>query len=90
MGTNSSPLQADIILYSKEAELMQSLLFAGKQLSSQFNFTSITLSINNIDFDTCNNLGQMYTAELEIKDTTEGNTSASCFNLRRSAVQFFL
>ena len=37
------------------------------------------MSINNPDFE--NYLGQMYPAELEIKDTTESNTSASCLNL---------
>ena len=33
------------------------------------------MSINNPDFE--NYLGQMYPAELEIKNTTESNTSAS-------------
>ena len=37
------------------------------------------LSINNPDFE--NYLGQMYPPELEIKDTTESNTSASYLNL---------
>ena len=37
------------------------------------------LSINNQDFE--NYLGQMYPAELEIKDTTESNTSASYLGL---------
>ena len=37
------------------------------------------LSINNPDFE--NYLGQMYPAELEVKDTTESNTSASYFDL---------
>ena len=37
------------------------------------------LSINNPDFE--NYLGQMYPAELEIKDTTESNTSASYLDL---------
>ena len=35
--------------------------------------------INNPDFE--NYLGQMYPAELEIKDTTESNTSASYLDL---------
>ena len=39
----------------------------------------IVLSINNPDF--ANYLGQMYPAELEIKDTTESNTSASYLDL---------
>ena len=54
-----------------------------KKLSSQFNFTyryiDDVLSINNPDFE--NYLGQMYPAELEIKDTTESNTSASYLDL---------
>ena len=36
-------------------------------------------SINNPEFK--NYLGQMYPAELEIKDTTEGTTSASYLDL---------
>ena len=82
MGTNCAPLLADIFLYSYEAEFIQSLLSAGKKrLASQFNFTyryiDDVLSINNPDF--VNYLGQMYPPELEIKDTTESNTSASYF-----------
>ena len=50
-----------------------------KRLASQFNFTyryiDDVLSNNNRDFE--NYLGQMYYPELEIKDTTESNTSAS-------------
>ena len=84
MGTNCAPLLADIFLYSYEAEFIQSLLLTGKKkLASQFNFTyryiDDILSINNPDFD--NYLGQMYPAELEIKDTTESNTSASYLDL---------
>ena len=56
------------------------ILTAGKKrLASQFNFTyryiDDVLSINNPDFE--NYLGQMYPLELQIKDTTESNTSAS-------------
>ena len=84
MGTNRAPLLADIFLYLYEAEFIQSLLSAGrKRLASQFNFTyryiDDALSINNPDFE--NFLGQIYSSELEIKDTTENNTSASYFNL---------
>ena len=80
MGTNCAPLLADIFLYSYEAEFIQSLLSIGrKQLASRFNFTyryiDDVLSINNPEFE--NYLGQMYPVELEIKDTTESNTSAS-------------
>ena len=52
-------------------------------LRAQFNFTyryiDDVLSINNPDFD--NDLGQMYPAELEIKDMTKSNTSASYLDL---------
>ena len=80
MGTNCAPLLADIFLYSYEAEFIQPLLSTGKkQLASRFNFTyryiDDVLSINNPEFE--NYLGQMYPVELEIKDTTESNTSAS-------------
>ena len=50
-----------------------------RKLAFQFNFTYIyfddVLFLNNPDFD--NYLGQMYPTELEIKDMTESNTSAS-------------
>ena len=80
MGTNCAPLLADIFLYSYEADFIQSLLSAGKKhLASRFNLTyryiDDVLSINNPEFE--NYLGQMYPAELEIKDTTESTTSAS-------------
>ena len=84
MDTNCAPLLADIFLYSYEAEFIQSLLSPGKKrLASQFNFTyryiDDVLSINNPDFE--NYLGQMYPPELDIKDTTESNTSASYLDL---------
>ena len=84
MGTNCAPLLADIFLYSYEAEFIQSLLSTGKKkIVSQFNFTyryiDDVLSINNPDF--ANYLGHMYPAELEIKDTTESNTSAFYLDL---------
>ena len=84
MGTNCAPLLADIFLYSYEAEFIQSLLSTGKKkIASQFNFTyryiDDVLSINIPDFE--NYLSQMYPAELEIKDMTESNTSASYMDL---------
>ena len=40
MGTNCAPLLADLLLYSYEAEFVQSLLKAGKKHhAQQFNFT---------------------------------------------------
>ena len=84
MGTNCAPLLADIFLYSYEADFIQSLLSTGKKhLASRFNLTyryiDNVLSINNPEFE--NYLGQMYPAELEIKETTESTTSASYLNL---------
>ena len=84
MGTNCVPLLADIFLYLYEAEFIQSLLSTGrKQLASRFNFLyryiDDVLSINNPEFE--NYLGQMYPVELEIKDMTESNTSASYLDL---------
>ena len=83
-GTNCVPLLADIFLYSKEADFMQSLLSTGKEhFASRFNLTyryiDDVLSINNPEFE--NYLGQMYPAELAIKDTTESTTSASYLDL---------
>ena len=80
MGTNCAPLLGDIFLYSYEEEFIQSLLSNGeKKIASQFNFTyryiDYVLSINNPDFE--NYLGQMYPAELKIKDTTESSASTS-------------
>ena len=65
-------------------EFIQSLLSAGKKrLASQINFTyryiDVVLSIDNSDFE--NNFDQMYPPGLEIKDTTESNTSASYLSL---------
>ena len=79
-----APLLADIFLYSYEADFIQSLLSTGKKhLASRFNLTyryiDDVLSINNPEFE--NYLGQMYPAELEIKDTTESTTSASYLDL---------
>ena len=84
MGTSCALLLADIFLYSYEAQFIKSLLSAGrKRLASQFKFTNRyiddVLSINNPDFE--NYLGQMYPPELEIKDPTESNTSASYLDL---------
>ena len=84
MDTNGAPLLADIFRYSYEADFKQSLLSTvRKQLASRFNLTyryiDDVLSINNPEFEKY--LGQMYLAELEIKDTTESTTSASYLDL---------
>ena len=65
------------------SEVEKQIITGRKQLASRFNFTyryiDDVLSINNPEFE--NNLGQMYPVELEIKETTESNTSASCLDL---------
>ena len=62
----------------------QSLLSTGgRRLASRFGFAcgcvGGVLSVGGPDFANC--LGQMYPAELEIKDTTESNTSAPFLDL---------
>ena len=88
MGTSGAPLLADIFLYSYEADFIQSLLSTGKKhLASRFNLTyryiDDVLSINNPEFK--HYLGQIYPAELEVKDTTESTTSASYLDLLLSS-----
>ena len=83
-GTNCAPLLAEIFLYSYKAEFIPYWLSTGrKMLAYRFNFTyryiDDVLSINNPEFE--NYLGQMYPVELEIKDTTGSNTSASYLDL---------
>ena len=78
---------AHIFLYSYEAEFTKSLLSTNrKQLSSWFNFKfwyiDDVLIINNQEFE--NYLCQVYLVELEIKDATDSNTSASYMDLRLS------
>ena len=84
MGTNCAPLLADIFLYSYEAEFIQTLLSTGrKHLASQFNFTyryiDDVLSINNPNFK--DHLHEIYPHELEIKETTESDRSASYLDI---------
>ena len=84
MGTNCASPLAGIFLYSYDADFIQSSLSTGKkQLASRFNlayrYIDDVLSINNPEFE--NYLGQMYPAELEMKDTTESTTSAFYLDL---------
>ena len=71
MGTNCAPLLADLILYSYEADFVQSILKAGKKhLAQQFNFTyryiDDVLSLKNPKF--AEYLEFIYPRELEIKE----------------------
>ena len=79
MGTNCAPLLADIFLYSYEADFIVFTLNGKETFSITYSYIDDVLSINNPEFE--NYLGQMYPAELEIKDTTESITSASYLDL---------
>jgi hypothetical protein len=84
MGTNCAPFYADLILYSYEAEFLQKLLRdANKKTAVSFNhifrYIDDVLSINNCNFH--NYVHLIYPDELEIKDATEYNKSASYLDI---------
>jgi hypothetical protein len=84
MGSNYASLLADLFLYSYQTDFIQGLLKKnGKKLARSFNFTfryvDDGLSLNNSrfgDFVDC-----IYPIELEIKDTTDKDMSASYLDL---------
>ena len=84
MGTNCAPLLADLFLNSYEADFIKGLLRKNeKKLARSFNVTSRyidgVLSLNNSrlgDF-----VDRIYPIKLEIKDTTDSDTSASYLDL---------
>ena len=84
MGTNCAPLLADLFLYSYEADFIQGLLKKNeKKLARSFNFTfrytDVVLSLNNSRFGDF--VDRIYPIELEIKDTTDTDRSASYLDL---------
>ena len=84
MGTNCAPLLADLFLYSYEEDFTQGLLKKnGKKLARSFNITfryiDDVLSLNNYRFGDF--VDRIYPIELEIKDTTDTDRSASYFDL---------
>ena len=84
MGTNCAPLLADFFLYSCEAHFIQGLLKKNeKKLARCFNFTfryiDDVLSLNNSRFGDF--VDRIYPIELEIKDTTYTDRSASNLDL---------
>jgi hypothetical protein len=84
MGTNCALLFADLFLYSYEADVIQGLLKKNKKkLARSFNFTlryiDDVLSLNNSRFGDF--VDRIYPIELEIKDTTDTDRSASCLDL---------
>ena len=84
MGTNCDLLLADLFLYSYEADFLQRLLKKNeKKLARSFNFTfhciDDVLSLNNSRFGDF--VDRIYPIELEIKDTTDTDRSASYLDL---------
>jgi hypothetical protein len=79
MGTNYAPLLADLFLYSYAARFVQKLLrFNNKKQAVSFNHAfryMYILLINNHTFH--NYVHLTYPNQLEIKDTTESDKSAS-------------
>jgi hypothetical protein len=84
MVTNCATLLADLFLYSYEADFIQGLFKKNeKKLTRSFNFTfryiDDVLSLNNSRFG--NFVDCIYPIELEIKDTTDTDMSASFLDL---------
>jgi hypothetical protein len=80
MGTNCTPLLADLFLYSYEVDFIQGFLKKNeKKLAPSFNFmfryVDDVLSLNNCRFGDF--VDRIYPIELEIKDTTDTDRSAS-------------
>ena len=78
---NCAPLLADLFLYSYETDFIQGLLKKNeKKLARSFNFTfryiDDVLLLNNSRFDDF--IDRTHPIELEIKDTTDTDRSASC------------
>ena len=82
--TSSPPLLANLFLYSYEADFMQRFLKKKEnKLTRSFNFTfryiDEVLSLNNSRF--CDFVDRIYPIELEIRDTTDTDRSASYLDL---------
>ena len=80
MGTNCAPLLADLFRYSYKADFIQK---NEKKLARSFNFTfryiDHVLSLNNYRFGDF--VDRIYPIELEIKDITYTDRSASYLDL---------
>ena len=85
-GTNCAPLLADLFSYSYETDFIQGLLKKNeKKLARSFNFTLHyiydVLSLNNSRFGDF--VDRIYHIELEIKDITDKDRSASYLDIQR-------
>jgi hypothetical protein len=81
---NCAPLLANLFLYSYEADFTQGLLKKNeKKLARSFNFTfhyiDNVLSLNNSRFGDF--VDRIYPIEIEIKDTTYSDRSASYLDM---------
>ena len=77
MGTNCAPLLADLFLYLYQADFIQGLLKKReKKLSRSFNLTFHYIDDVLGDF-----VDRIYPIELEIRDTTDTDRSASYLDL---------
>ena len=80
MGTNCAPLLADIVLYSYEAEFIQTLIRSGKShLISPTDILTMFFSLNNHKFS--DYVYDIYPVELEIKETTDDQYHSSFLDL---------
>ena len=84
MGTNCAPVLANLFLYQYEADFIQGASQESeKRLARSFNFTfryiDDVLSLNNSRFGDF--VDHIYLIELEIKDTTYTDRSASYLDL---------
>jgi len=84
MGTNCAPLLADLFIYSYEADFIQGFSRKmKKKLTRSFNFTfrhiNDVLSLNNSRFGDF--VDRIYPIELETKNTTDTDRSASYLDL---------
>ena len=84
LGTKFAPLLADLFHYSYEADFIQGLLKKNeKKLARSFNFTfryiDDVLLLSNSRFGDF--VDRIYPIELEIKDTTDTDRSASYLDL---------
>ena len=84
MGASCAPLLADLFLYLYEGDFMQgSLKKNERKLGGSFNFTvrylDDVLSLNNSRFG--DYVDRIYPIELEVKDTTDEDSSASYLEL---------
>ena len=86
MGINYAPLVADLFLCSYETDFIQNLLQRKeKKLAKYFGFSfryiDDVFSLNNSKFDVF--VDRIHPIELEIKDITETESSASYLDLNK-------